>query len=74
MEPGKNGLLLLGGELTQKCVEKYVQENLLKCSSLLKPIVESAVASNDTHVFVVGGWNREGYIQVYLTLLKILGQ
>jgi len=61
--------LLLGGVGAKNSIQKYIGDTWQKCVDSLKPIHYAAVASNDTHVFVVGGRDAEGFeadhIQVY---------
>jgi len=61
----QENFLLLGGQHSQHSVQKYFKDTWNTCADSPKPISRSAVATNNTHVFVVGGWKSEGHIQVY---------
>lgn len=71
-EPCPSGMMVLGGNTSNssKSVEKYsVDTNLCsryKCPDLPKGCFRSAVASNDSHIFVVGGQSCNGGLQVYV--------
>jgi len=62
---GDEKLLLLGGDGAHHSVQKYVQDAWHKCADAPLPIVQSAVASNNSYVFVAGGRKQRGSIQVY---------
>jgi len=66
---GDEKLLLLGGVGAKHSVQKYVGDTWQKCADSLNPIHYATVASNESHVFVVGGRDAEGFevdhIQVY---------
>lgn len=64
-EPDDEKLLSLGSEHAKYSVQKYHRRAWHKCTSSQKPIYYSAVASSDTHVFVIDGSHEEGFIQMY---------
>ena len=64
-KPDEEKLLLLGGRIAPNSVQKFHKGTWQKCADSLKHIDQSAIASNDTHVFVVDGFDRVGHIQMY---------
>ena len=63
--PEDEKFLLLGGEKTKHCVQKYNNDAWQKCAESPRPIYRSAAASNSTHVFVADSLETQGHIQVY---------
>lgn len=61
----EGGILLLGGYKSPHSAQRYLPNSTHKCENIPKPCVGSAVAANDTHVFVAGGEGNECNIQVY---------